>query len=65
LLIEVEGHGVGEDAASSAPEAGNQYWPIEQEVVGHLGGRLEATAVGHDMKRMSLFLPSEQAPEGS
>jgi C4-dicarboxylate-specific signal transduction histidine kinase len=60
LLIEVEGHGVGGDAAISAPEAGNHYWPIGQEVAGHLGGCLEATTVRHDMKRISLFLPSEQ-----
>ena len=63
VLIEVEGHGAMETAASS-PEGGNQYWSIGQQVVADLGGRLETGSTGGDMSRTSLFLPIQQGDKG-
>lgn len=61
VLIEVEGHGVTE-AVAPPPEEQKPHWFIGQQVVPDLGGRLETTEIGSDVKRSSLFLPVKQAP---
>jgi hypothetical protein len=61
VLIEVEGHGVTQ-AVASPPEEQKPHWFIGQQVVPDLGGRLETTEIGTDVKRSSLFLPVKQAP---
>lgn len=58
VLIEVEGYGVSEDVAPVSDE-GNQYRLLCQQVLADLGGRLEITAIGHDRRLASLFLPIE------
>ncbi len=57
VLIEVEGHSTSE-APAPPPEEGKRYWPIGQQVVADLGGRLQTTATQGDTTRSSLFLPS-------
>lgn len=64
VLIEIEGYGTFESAATST-EKGNRYWSIGEHVVVDLGGHLKTTETAHDMQRTSLFLPVKQAPNVS
>lgn len=64
VLIEVEGHGTLE-AAAIPSEKGNQFWSTGQQIVADLGGRLQTTTVGSDMKQTSLFLPIKQTSNAS
>ncbi|MBW2467505.1 MAG: hypothetical protein JRF02_09410 [Deltaproteobacteria bacterium] len=59
VLIEVEGSGAIETAASS-PVLGDRYGSIGQQVVADLGARLEKETTGDDMSRTSLFLPIQE-----
>lgn len=62
MLIEVQGHGHGAlDTVTPSPEGKDQYWPTGQQVVDDLGGRLETSTIGRDMRQTSLFLPLKQA----
>ncbi len=59
VLIKVQGHGTLDTVAPS-PEGRGQYWSTGQQVVDDLGGRLETSTIGRDMRRTSLFLPIKQ-----
>ncbi len=61
VLIEVEGHGAAGATARPSGEE-NPHWSIGLQIVPDLGGRLETTEIGSDVKRSSLFLPLEQSP---
>jgi signal transduction histidine kinase len=65
VLIEVEGHGPLEVVAPSSPEGGSPYWPVMEQVVGDLGGRLQTDSISHDFNRSALFLPTKQLPDTS
>lgn len=60
VLIEVQGYGAL-DAAAPSPEGRDQYWPAGLQAVYDLGGRLETSTTGSDIRQTSLFLPVKQA----
>ena len=62
VLIEVQGHGAL-DISAPSPEGMGQYWPAGQQAVDDLGGRLETSTTGPDMRQTSLFLPIKQVSE--
>jgi C4-dicarboxylate-specific signal transduction histidine kinase len=65
VVIEVEGHGTVDPESPSLSEKGNPYWPVVEQVVCDLGGRLQMNASANDINRTALFLPTKQVPDTS
>jgi K+-sensing histidine kinase KdpD len=58
VLIEVQGHGVSDTPRQ--PKEMDRYMPSGQKAINDLGGRIETSTTGRDIKRESLFLPIKQ-----
>jgi signal transduction histidine kinase len=65
VFVEAEVDGT-QDAASKEPsEEVTRYWTIGQQIVTDLGGDLQPASMAHDVKRTTLFLPTQHVPNSS